>query len=1107
MQWSVSNIGVWLWLMWALLACGQASADTGVIDLRGETWRVAQVNTLDGEWWFYPDQWLRPAESGVQGVSGVPFQVPGLWNRAPHNRSKFGYGTFRTRVLLPDDLAHVFLAVPDIPSAYELWINGRKVAANGRIGQSASEEVPGFLPRLLHVDVPESQMDIVLLTSNYHHKEGGIWHSFRVSDSDGAFLLREQRLLFTSFLVAVLLAMSIYHLSIFCMRRVEKAALFFALFCLVVAVRAMLVGERILYQFFDLNWFAAQRIEHILLYLALPFFFAFYQALFPGQVSRRALQGSYSLAAVLSLLTLVLPSPLFTALAFPFQIGLLLALSYVLYTLVSVWRSGLDGARLFCLSFVVMALTVTHDILRAHFFVQSFPLVHFGMMAFVIFQGLALNRRYVNSLTLVEKMSAELQTRYDDLARVDTFKDEFLATTSHELRMPLHGIAGLANQLLTSPPAGMSQENLRQLQVIESTSRRLSTLVNDILDFSAFKHGGIQLKSETVNLRSVANLVVETIAPLLEGKDVVLSADLQASALYAHGDENRIQQILMNLVGNAAKFTDEGFILINVKPADHQPQMIQVDIMDSGMGIDPAQKDTLFLPFQGELQESTLQGSGLGLSITRQLVELHGGELMIDSIPGEGTTVSFTLPMAQARPKGASEPDAASEVLSVDAGGASVCMESAANVADVSVMPGSLIYVVDDEEINRQLVKSQLVREGYRVEAFSGGASLLDALHEQRPDLILLDLVMPNMTGFETCSRLREMYDAYQLPVIMLTARHQVSDVVTALSLGVNDYLTKPYHEKELLARVASQLGVRKAWLSDKENRRLQDEIERRQLLEDKLYTANTRLMRVLDSSTDAVFLLNEGLRIVYLNQAASGLPVACDVGGSIGDLLADISVLESVLETAENHEVELSLAGGSKAWAQLQPLKEGEQYYLALALSIPRAYDVSDASSQDIQTQATHLLGQLGDELNQSRQRMQALEDALKTLAPLLQAEPLPAPASSTADVDDSGKRPDGRQALVELLKQSLSLWERSTGKTKVELAEESRCWRVYVDGSTVKTRTLDKYLSLKTLPEKPRWRSVTRTANFVLNHCELPETDREHLIKAIYELEQLEL
>jgi two-component system, sensor histidine kinase ChiS len=410
------------------------------------------------------------------------------------------------------------------------------------------------------------------------------------------------------------------------------------------------------------------------------------------------------------------------------------------------------------------------------------------------------------SALLSKKIIEEAKTREEALKRVDKLKDEFLANTSHELRTPLNGIIGLSESLYDRIS---DRDQKEDLSMIISSGRRLASLVNDILDFSKLKNFDIEIQRKPVDLYSLTEIILRINAPLSTGKDIVLENRISPDLRAAFGDENRLQQILNNLIGNAIKFTESGRVSVD---AVQENDVITVSVEDTGIGIPKDKHDIIFQEFQqadGSISRQ-FAGTGLGLSISKRLAELHGGNMWFESSINRGSKFFFTLPASDEK---AALP-AGSPVLS------RVAVESIQEeISDVIPTETGAFYVsngktkhilvVDDEPINHQVLKNHLSSETYSLTTAMNGEDALRALENGiKYDLVLLDVMMPRMTGYEVCQKIREKYMPSELPVIMVTAKNQVQDLVHGLHIGANDYLAKPFSKQELLARIKTQLDL-----------------------------------------------------------------------------------------------------------------------------------------------------------------------------------------------------------------------------------------------------------------------------------------------------------
>jgi two-component system, sensor histidine kinase ChiS len=472
---------------------------------------------------------------------------------------------------------------------------------------------------------------------------------------------------------------------------------------------------------------------------------------------------------------------------------------------------------------------------------------------------------------------AELEEKNTKLEELDKLKDEFLANTSHELRTPLNGIIGLTESLIDGATGDLSDNTKSNLSMIASSGRRLSTLVNDILDFSRLKHRNIDLQIKPTAVREIVGVVMMLCQSLVGKKPLQLVNAISDDLPLVEADENRLQQVLYNLVGNAIKFTEMGTIEISAKiVAGHLPpaslregaltsrlqsflhnSQIEIAIADTGIGIPSDKLDRIFESFE-QVDGSTARiygGTGLGLTVTKQLVELHGGKITVSSVVGEGSRFSFTLPVTQEQhqPIGQSDSvtvsnrDALAQAVipykpsSLPAIRPSLDKPSAKSLLD-SNNSNLKILIVDDEPVNLQVLVNNLSLANYAIAQANSGLEALELVEQGfRPDLVLLDVMMPHMTGYEVSQKLRERFLPSELPIVMLTAKNQASDLVAGFEAGASDYLTKPFSKDELLARIKTHINLSRLI---SENRNLN--IKQEELAQEK-----TDLEILLDTTTE----------------------------------------------------------------------------------------------------------------------------------------------------------------------------------------------------------------------------------------------------------------
>jgi signal transduction histidine kinase/class 3 adenylate cyclase len=488
---------------------------------------------------------------------------------------------------------------------------------------------------------------------------------------------------------------------------------------------------------------------------------------------------------------------------------------------------GQRSARFYLVAWAGYCIGTVFAAARQHGFVgNSFVATHgmeIGTVLETVLMSLALSDRY-NDLKLAKEQAQHEAA--ESLRRMDRLKDEFLANTSHELRTPLQGIIGLAESMLDGAAGRLSETVSHNLSMIVNSGQRLATLVNDILDFSKMRNHELKLRRRPVDLRVAVDVVLRLTAPLAQAKSLELVNAVDPATPTVLADEDRLQQILHNLVGNAVKFTERGSVQVRAVVEDGR---VRVQVVDTGPGIAPEHHQRIFESFE-QVEESTTRehgGTGLGLAVSRKLVQLHGGEMQLQSTVGEGSTFSFTLEQAPATPLPQQLPapvaalreEAATDWPATPAEGGAV----ATVLIEAAVAPGAAahghgagdqrirILVVDDEPVNQLVMQNHLTLENFEVLQADSGIQALELLERgEKVDLVLLDVMMPKLSGFEVCREIRKTHLPTQLPVVMVTARSQTQDLQVGLQVGANDYLTKPVAKGELLARIRTHLNLQR---------------------------------------------------------------------------------------------------------------------------------------------------------------------------------------------------------------------------------------------------------------------------------------------------------
>ncbi|MCA1991109.1 MAG: response regulator [Coleofasciculus sp. S288] len=386
---------------------------------------------------------------------------------------------------------------------------------------------------------------------------------------------------------------------------------------------------------------------------------------------------------------------------------------------------------------------------------------------------------------------------------VDQVKTDFISTVSHELRTPLTSILGFAKIVSkkledtifpkVQAPEAKTQRAIKQvaqnIDIMVSEGERLTKLINDVLDIAKMEAGRIDWNMQYFSAHELIERATSATFALFEQKGIELIIDVQENLSDILGDRDRLLQVVINLISNALKFTDEGSVTCRASCTDDE---ITISVIDTGIGIPEADQPKIFEKFKqvGNPLTDKPKGTGLGLSICQQIVKHHGGKIWVESQLGQGSTFSFTLPLnaSVSVVDGAIAKDTHTPIRQLQ--------EQLASLETAPVDYNKTILVVDDEAPMRELLRQQLSAEGYSVREAKDGREAIAAVKKQLPDLVILDVMMPEMSGFDVAAVLKNNPESMSVPIILLSVAEEQE---RGYRLGVDKYLTKPINTQELL--------------------------------------------------------------------------------------------------------------------------------------------------------------------------------------------------------------------------------------------------------------------------------------------------------------------
>jgi len=392
----------------------QPIAQEGFLDLSQWDLDKDGIVSLKGGWEFYWNQLLdsQDLNTNIKPAKTGYFELPGIWNNYQLNGKNLpgdGYATFFLKVHLKDHSRPLALDIQELDTAYTIFINGLEIGASGVVGKSHEAMTPGERMEIFEFSPGQNELNIVLQISNFYHKKGGPWSQIYLGENSQIREKRQNGLILSVLLIGSILIIGIYHLFVFFLRKKEKSALYFGLFCSLITLRTILTSENLLLKFIpEIGWEGALKLEYLAFYLAVPVFMMFVHSLFSSEFPKKFLRGFQVVGVLFSAVVIISPARTFTHTVQAYQLVTMIGIIFLLYVLTRAFVNKRDGVLIFIFGFVVLFLSVFNEILYTNELIATGYSLSFGMFVFILSQALMLSVRYSQAFEKVETQRQEL---------------------------------------------------------------------------------------------------------------------------------------------------------------------------------------------------------------------------------------------------------------------------------------------------------------------------------------------------------------------------------------------------------------------------------------------------------------------------------------------------------------------------------------------------------------------------------------------------------------------------------------------------------------------------------------------------------------------------
>lgn len=794
------------WMNFTNISTG-IDAIQGTVNLRNIDTSHNFIIKLQKEWEFYPNILL--ASENTQSVEQhkVYTNQPESWDQYFQHNDEVHYGSYRLKIFKEHTAPQMYgITIPEGLAPYELYIDGQFIGGLGNLTADYTQTAPIGRPVTHYFTLNTNESEIIIQgVQTNPYVQGGfqkeiIFGDLHSMEQSKTFSITTQMAVCLVFIFYLLFTILLWIIGIR-----DKSLLYFALIIVSTCVTVLVSSNKILFSYIPINWIWANKLFYFSYINNMMFFVLFLRELMKEYAKPKILTIVPLLCATYLLFIVVTPIEYIFKTKMIFIILFIVSPIIITIFTLSIVIKGQKGV-------IFLLLTGTAVVTNSLFFSirqnATLPYSHYPFDLLIGITALSAFwfTRFFQSTLQTEKLSVKLQKEIST-------KDDFLANTSHELRNPLHGMMSIAQTLLAKQETKEDQSDLKLLVRI---GNHMTHMLDDLLDLVKLKEKTLRLQPKPLNAYNLASGVSNMFRFMLKGKPIELIIRIPTNSPFVLADETRLIQIFSNLIHNAIKFTEQGSITID---AEVVGKKLYISVTDTGIGIEKDMQERIFDPYEqvDSTMTSVSGGLGLGLSICQELISLHGGTISLTSTLGEGSSFTFSLPIAKTQTVEYSDSNTEMDTTLLKftslLNDLSQMKESfAASTEETTLVTSQArILVVDDDAVNLQVLVNAFSTEPFEIETALSGTEALRKLQESSFDLVISDIMMPHMSGYELAKYIREKFSISELPILFLTARQQSEDIRLAFLSGANDYIRKPMEYMELKSRVQALIQMKQS--------------------------------------------------------------------------------------------------------------------------------------------------------------------------------------------------------------------------------------------------------------------------------------------------------